>query len=110
MPIKYVSIPEQGKTIAILAETRYDAINHIKNRCGDSHVWVCMKDYEMPNYFKSTVRVKEPDVFDTEIGQQIAKQKVLAKYYKVYDKKVEKFEKTVAAFNEKIQKSKRKTS
>lgn len=109
MPIKYVTIPEHKKTIAILEDTRFDAVNHIINRCGDSHVFVCMNEYEMPNYFKSSVTCKEPDVFDPEIGRRLAKAKVLNKYYKAYDKRVEKFEHEVEDFNEKIQKSKRKT-
>lgn len=100
MAIKYIVQPEEKQVIAILEDTRYDFINKaikICNRLSDnkSHVIVIpnldLETIHMPNRFKIVVKCKEGDTFDSEIGKKIAKERLMTKYYKSFDKRLFKF-------------------
>ena len=89
--IKYYSIPSQGKTVAILRNTEMDAINKM-GKLMDGFDWgFCTKKYLMPQQFRAVVKVHGDDVFDAEEGKKLAKQKLMEKYYKAFDKRMEMF-------------------
>ena len=97
--IKYYSIPSQGKTVAILRNTEMDAINKIGKMMSDFDWGFCTKKYLMPQQFRAVVKVHGDDVFDAEKGMQLAKEKLMAKYYKAFDKRIDMFRSDLITLN-----------
>lgn len=102
MSIKYYSIPEQGKTVAILNNITYDVINKINKTVGDVLVVCNHSRYMMPNQIRVTCKVCDGDVFDAELGKKIAKKKLMDKYYKIHDAKIALFHKDMEMFTGKV--------
>lgn len=102
MAIKYYSIPSKGQTVAILRDTEMDAINKI-NKCMNGFDWCfCTKKYLMPKQFRVVVKVHGDDVFSEEEGKKIAKQKLLRKYYKAFDARMDMFRSDLIILNGRV--------
>ena len=99
MAIRYVSLPEKGTTIAILENTTYDVVNKINKILGDSPWCFVGRNYLMPRSFKAVAKVYGGDVFDEEEGKKIAKEKLMKKYRKAYDKRMSRFAKCIDDLN-----------
>ena len=89
--IKYYSIPSQGKTVAILRNTEMDAINKMDKLMNGFDWCLCSRKYLMPQQFRAVVKVHGDDVFDVEAGKNLAKQKLMEKYYKAFDARMAMF-------------------
>lgn len=87
MKKKFIDIPEKNKVIAMMEE-KYSIIDEIK-KSNKKFAFVLnridfmfnRKDSSNP-YFKSEAVAYPPDVFDIEIGREIAGQKVEYKYHR----------------------------
>ena len=87
MKKKFIAIPEKNKVIAMMEE-KYSIIDEIK-KSNKKFAFVLnridfmfnRKDSSNP-YFKSEAVAYSPDVFDIEIGREIAGQKVEYKYHR----------------------------
>lgn len=102
MAIKYYSIPSQKKTVAILTNTSLDAINKIKKLTHDiSWMW-CTDKYMMPHSFRVTVSCTDGDTYDEELGKEIAKKKLLKKYYKAFDARLDMFKADLITLNSRV--------
>lgn len=92
MAIKYVQIPEKKMTIAILENCRYDAAVKIAKVVGRTDS-LCFnpEKYLMANSFRAIAKCSPEDAWDAEVGKAVAKAKVMKKYYKAYDKRLDAF-------------------
>ena len=98
MAINYIVIPEKKMVIAELKNTKFDAYNKALKLCKDltdccKKVYVCPDPDKMmmPNEFKGVAICRDGDVFDEEVGKSIAKSSCLNKYYRSFDKRINKF-------------------
>lgn len=94
MAVKYYSIPEQGKVVAVLNNTSMDAMNKIYKICSGNGTMECCifgDKYMMPDSFRAVAKVHADDVFDEEVGKKIAKEKLMKAYYASYDSKIDMF-------------------
>ena len=108
MAIKYTIIPEQKKVIATLDNTQYDAFNKVSKICRKlcegqtlTHIYPNLDQLIMPNKFKAVVICKDGDEFNEEEGKRIAKSICLEKYYKSFDKKVNRFKRSLEILHSK---------
>ena len=91
MAIKYYSIPEHNKTVAILNNCEYDVINKIHKMTNDALCICNYQKYMLPHQIRETCKVFDDDVFDVEEGKTIAKKKLMDKYYRMHDTKLLEF-------------------
>ena len=92
MAIKYVHVPEQEKCIAVLENTRYDAIHKIAKIMGQTKS-LCFdpSKYLMNNSYRAVVVCHPEDEYDAEEGRRKAKKKLLDHYYEQLDKRLDAF-------------------
>ena len=100
--IKYYDIPEQKKTVAVLENTAFDAINQITKVVGDTNS-LCFNSskYLMNSNYRAVVVCHPDDEYDAEEGRRRAKAKLLDHYYEQLDKKLDMFadDLTAAAYS-----------
>ena len=103
MAIKYYCMPEKNKVIGVLLGTENDVINKIDKLCVDTgfDFWPDER-FVMPHMFKAEATVCEPDVYDEEIGKAIVREKIMKRYYKSHDKRINLFRSIVSDFNKKV--------
>ena len=84
--IKYYHLKD-GVTIAELRNAKYDCVNRIARVTGGTKS-LCFdpSKYLMSNVFRAASKPHGTDVYDKEIGEQEAKRKVMAKYYRQLDR------------------------
>lgn len=103
MAIKYFVNEEKKQVIGLLENTRWDAVNKIEKMVSNTGFCVTLKKkYMMPSRFKVTVTCDPRDTFDPEIGKRIAKKRILDRYYKSLDQKVDAFRIAAMELNGKI--------
>jgi hypothetical protein len=90
MAIKYVNVPEQKKTIAILENCKYSAVNQIAKIIGDTDS-MCFNPnkYLMNDVYRAVVVCHPDDEYSLEEGKKQAKKKLLDHYYEALDKRVD---------------------
>lgn len=111
MAIKYYKIPEKKITIGVLNGCQYDVLNKIAKLTADLNIDVITYDekYLMPDTFHAIVRCHDDDVFDAKEGECRAKEKLMNKYYRSFDKRMAMFKKQLDRLNEKVELSIRKS-
>ena len=102
MAIKYYSIPEKGMVIGVLNGTSEDALNKISKITRDTEFCACNRKYLMPDNFKAYAKVYGGDKFDEEVGKEIVKKKLMKKYYKSFDAKIDAFRTDLIHLNTKV--------
>lgn len=103
MAIKYFVNEEKKQVIGLLENTRWDAVNKIEKMVSNTDFCVTLnKKYMMPSRFKVTVTCDPRDTFDPEIGKRIAKKRILDRYYKSLDQKVDAFRIAAMELNSKV--------
>lgn len=103
MAIRYFINEEKKQVIGLLENTRWDAMNKINKIVGNTDFCVVPnKKYMMPSRFKVTVTCDPRDTFDSEIGKNIAKKRILDRYYKSLDSKVDAFRIATMELNGKV--------
>ena len=92
MGIKYYHLKERNEVIAVLENTRYDAASK------SAKVLTCTKSlgfdptkYVMPSSFRAVAKCHPADEWNPKIGEKVAKEKLMRKYYKAYDRQLEAF-------------------
>lgn len=101
MSIRYVINEEKRTCVAILENTKYDAISKINKMCksearfsdeAEIHVYSYKNSkYKIPNRFVGVAKCSPEDVWDVEVGKRIAREKLLDKYHKALHNKQAKF-------------------
>lgn len=92
MAIKYIHIPEEKKTIAVIHNTKYAAIDRINNVLGGTKsLFFDWDQYLMNNSYKATVICRDGDEYSEERGEEEAKKKVLKNYYAAIDHRLDAF-------------------
>lgn len=87
MSIKYIVIPEQRKTIAILPNTRFDLLRKInKTFANVKGVDILDSKYLLNEYYRASVVCHGDDEYNEDIGKREAKKKVMDKYHAALDK------------------------
>lgn len=87
--IKYIIIPEKRAVVAILRYTEADAYMRIDKITSDTDfVHANYDKYLMPKEFKATVYCDERDEFDIDKGKQLARERVMKRYYYSLDKRM----------------------
>lgn len=111
MAIKYYKIPEKKITIGVLNGCQYDVANKIAKLTADLNIDVILYDkkYLMPDTFRAIVRCHDDDVFNEEEGERQVKEKLMNKYYRSFDKRMDMFKKSLDRLNEKVADSIKKT-
>lgn len=100
--IKYVVIPEKRTVVGILENTDMDAYHKINKMIDGSNILIDFDKYLMPNRFKVSVVCDESDEFNEEVGKNMAKERLMRKYYKSLDSRLLKFKNEIKIINEKI--------
>ena len=101
MAIKYIVLEDQRKVYGIMEHTKYDAVNKINKIVGNcSNVFTVHNDkYEMPDFFKACCVCDELDTFSAEEGKNRVKKKILDRYYKSFDKRMDMFRSDLIQLN-----------
>ena len=103
MAIKYFVNEEKRQVIGLLENTRWDAYNKIDKMVRDTDFCLAASNkYAMPNEFRVIVQCDERDEFNPEVGKNIAKKRILDRYYAALDKRVDKFREATLIFNGKV--------
>lgn len=90
--IKYIHVPEQKKCVAVLENTKYDAVHKIAKIIGQTKS-LCFNPskYTLSNSYRAVVVCHPEDSYDPQKGEKIAKAKLLDRYYAALDAKCDKF-------------------
>lgn len=92
MGIKYYHLKERNEVIAVLENTRCDAISKIFKILDCTKSLGCdLTKYVMPSSFRAVAKCHPADEWNLEIGEKVAKEKLMRKYYKAYDRQLEAF-------------------
>lgn len=102
MAIKYYSNQKTKETFAVLSGTTFDAINKIQKIMNEFGGCMISRKYVMPAQFKAKVKLAEGDVYDEEKGKQLVKEKLMKKYYKAFDARMDIFRADLIALNSKV--------
>lgn len=102
MAIKYYSNPKTKETFAVLSNCEMDAINKINKFMRDTDMCWVSKKYLMPKQFKVKVKLAKGDEFDEEKGREYAKAKLMERYYKAFDARIDMFKESLISLNSKV--------
>lgn len=102
MAIKYYDVPERGLTVGVLCNTSMDALNKISKITNDTTFCAYDVKYLMPDNFRAVAKVHGDDVYDQATGRQIVKEKLMKKYYKSFDAKMDQFRTDLLILNGKV--------
>ena len=92
MAIKYIHIPEQKKTIAVISNAKYAAVHQISRMVNNSKsILFDPCEYLMSDSYRAVVVCHDEDKYSAEEGECMAKRKLLNKYYGALDKRVDAF-------------------
>lgn len=101
--IKYFVNEKKRQVIGLLDNTQWDAYNKICKMVRDTDFCVVPSEkYMLPSEFRVVVQCDEKDEFNPEVGQEIAKQRILNRYYAALDKRVNKFFDAALVLNGKV--------
>ena len=102
MAVKYYVVPEKRMVVAALNNCQYDACNKLAKIVETMDFIVYQDKFMMPNNLRAVAVCHEDDVFDIEVGKQIAKEKLMRRYYKHFDQKIALFNEYLARVNERM--------
>lgn len=94
--VQYYFNHKKKETIAVLTNCKYDAVNKIRKMITSNGLHINNGKYLMANQYKATVRCSPDDEYDVESGMKFAKAKLMEKYYRALDKRIEAFKDEVA--------------
>ena len=109
--IKYYTNEEKKQIVAVLNGTRFDVIKKI-NKIVDSGNFAYYYNEKclMPHSFRVVVTCDPADEFDVETGKKIAKKRIMERYYRSFDKRVEYFMKDINSMCSKFSKYNKKSA
>lgn len=100
--IKYYYKPSTRQTFAVLNGCQFDAINKIGKFMNGFDWGMCSKKYLMRDTYRVSVKCSADDVFDAEKGKAYAKEKLMKRYYKDFDRCIDQFKNDVIELNGRI--------
>jgi hypothetical protein len=100
--IKYYYQPSTEKTFAELRGCRFDAINKIEKLMGNFDWCICSNKYLMDDTYRVSVKRSAEDVHDPEKAKAYAKEKLMKKYYRDFDRILDQFKCDVIELNSKL--------
>ena len=101
--IRYYVIPEKKTVIGVLNHTENDVLNKIDKILDGSCTCVYNEKYVMPSCFKAIVKCSDMDEFSAEEGMKIAKERIMNRYYRSYDKRFNMFLDDIDKINKRIE-------
>lgn len=104
--IRITEIPEQRKVVAQIKGCRYDALNKITKIIGDTDITIGnTSKYLMPDRFSVHVICHPEDQYDFNVGRELARKKLMSRYYASLDKRLKRFERSLADCTQAFKKS-----
>lgn len=100
--IKYYINKDKRQVIGVLDGTRYDAVNKIVKLLNGTTFDSYNERYLMPSSFKAIVTCDPADEFDPNVGKEIAKDRIMDRYYNSLDKRIDIFVADVHAIYNKV--------
>lgn len=100
--VQYYFNHKKKETIAVLSNCKYDAVNQIYKMVNSNAFYINSDRYLMANQYKATVKCCPDDEYDVEVGMNLAKAKLMEKYYRALDRRIEQFECDVAALADNV--------
>lgn len=100
--IKYYYKPSTKQTFAVLNDCQFDAVNKISKFMHGFDWCMCTDKYMMDDTYRVSVRCAEDDVFDEEKGRKYAKAKLMKKYYRDFDRKIDMFRSDLIELNSRV--------
>ena len=100
--IKYYYKPSTRQTFAVLNGCRFDAVNKIGKLMGNLEWCMCSNKYMMNDTYRVSVKCSDEDVFSEEEGRKQAKAKLMKKYYKDFDRCVDRFKTDLIELNGRV--------
>ena len=102
MAIKYYYQPSTEKTFAELRGCRFDAINKIEKMMGNFDWCLCSNKYLMDDTYRASVKRSTEDEHNEVEAQKYAKEKLMRKYYRDFDRIMDRFKCDVIELNSKL--------
>ena len=102
MAIKYYTNPDKKQVHAVLKGCEFDAINKIDKFMCNNNWCLTSNNYLMPNEFRAVAKCHPDDNFDETRGKDIAKERLMKKYYKAFDARIDKFRTDLIEINSKV--------
>ena len=100
--VKYYYKPSTKQTYAVLNGCAFDAVNKIYKMIGNMTEVCPNTDYLMQDTYRVSVKCSEDDEFDAEKGKAYAKAKLMKKYYKDFDSKIDLFRSRLIELNGRV--------
>ena len=100
--IKYYYKPSTKQTFAVLRGCQLDAVNKISKMTGNIREVCLTTDYLMKDTYRVSVKCSDSDEFDVEKGKAYAKAKLMKKYYKDFDSKIDLFRSRLLELNDRV--------
>ena len=100
--IRYYYQPSTQKTYAELRNCRFDAINKIDKFMNGFDWCLSSKKYLMNDTYRVSVKLREGDVHDPVLARKYAKEKLMKRYYRDFDRCVSSFKSDILVLNGRI--------
>jgi hypothetical protein len=100
--IKYYYQPSTQKTFAELRGCRFDAINKIEKLMNGFDWCVCSDKYLMNDTYRVSVKRCADDAHDPEKAKAYAKEKLMKRYYRDFDRILDRFKCDMIELNSRI--------
>ena len=100
--IRYYYQPSTEKTFAELRGCRYDAINKIEKLMNGFDWGICSKKYLMNDTYRVSVKRFGDDAHDMKVAESYAKEKLMEKYYRDFDRILNQFKCDVIELNSRL--------
>lgn len=102
MAIKYYYQPSTQKTFAELRDCELDAINKIGKFMHGFDWCMYTKRYMMNNIYRVSVKLAHGDKHDEAKAREYAKKKLMAKYYRDFDRCIDRFKADLIELNDRV--------
>lgn len=100
--IKYYYKPSTRQTFAVLNGCQFDAINKIEKFMRGFDWRMCTNKYMMRDTYRVSVKCSADDEFDEAKGKAYAKEKLMKKYYRDFDRCVDQFRSDLIELNSRV--------
>jgi len=100
--IKYYYKPSTKQTFAVLNGCKFDSINKISKFMSGFNWCMCTDKYMMNDTYRVSVRLAKGDEHNEEVARKYAKEKLMKKYYKDFDRKIDMFRSDLIEINSRV--------
>lgn len=100
--IKYYYKPSTRQTFAVLNGCQFDAVNKISKFMNGFNWCMCTDKYMMNDTYRVSVKCSADDEFDEAKGRAYAKAKLMKRYYRDFDRCVDRFKSDLIEINSRV--------